>query len=122
MEVSPSSVLNTPAEAELNLQDIAREAVNERFKISPDKDELNLSSNNNNNITTTTNNNNGSPSQLKNTFSTNTSSSTNSKINLLIDTLNLSIRSSMSNNNNNITRITILTRVKANNRMKMKAR
>jgi hypothetical protein len=93
MEVFPSSVMNTPAaETELNLQDIAREAANERFKtLSPSvKDESPLV-------------------QLKsaNTISTTTTSTTtNSKINLLIDTLNLSIKSSMNNsiscgNNNN---------------------
>ena len=91
MEVSPSSVVNTQAEAELNLQDIAREAVNERFKMSPVKDESTNLVNNNNN---------GSPSQLKSTSNNNSSASTNSKINLLIDTLNLSIKSSMSSNNN----------------------
>ena len=83
MEVFPSSVMNTPAaETELNLQDIAREAANERFKtLSPSvKDESPLV-------------------QVKsaNTNSTTTTTSTNSKINLLIDTLNLSIKSSMNN-------------------------
>ena len=84
MEVSPSSVVNAQTETELNLQDIAREAVNERYKMSPIKDESNM---------------NGS-GHLKNSSNTTTTSSTNSKINLLIDTLNLSIKSSMNSNIN----------------------
>ena len=58
MEVSPSSVVNAQTETELNLQDIAREAVNERYKMSPIKDESNMNGSghlkNSSNTTTTT--------------------------------------------------------------------